>query len=75
MENKVMELANQKLAILNYMYAGKTITQLEALDMFGCMRLASRIRDLRDDGHIIRTDMKTNGTKRWAQYALEKINR
>ena len=70
-----MRLANQKLAILNYMYAGKTITQLEALDKFGCMRLASRIRDLRDEGHIIRTDLKSNGEKRWAEYTLEKINR
>lgn len=70
-----MRFANQKLAILNYMYAGKTITQLEALDKFGCMRLASRIRDLRDEGHIIRTDLKNNGEKRWAEYTLEKINR
>ena len=60
----------QKYQVLNYLQEGKTITSLEALDKFGCMRLASRINELRYEGHDINTILKSNGEKRWAEYKL-----
>ena len=51
-----MKTQNDK--ILRYLKTHKRgITQLQALERFGCMRLASRISDLRDMGYAISTDM------------------
>jgi hypothetical protein len=49
------------------------LTQLEALNQFGCFRLAARIADLRDKGLNVVTDMVTleNG-KRVARYFLKR---
>ena len=41
---------SQNKMILEHLNNGNTITALEALRMFGCMRLASRIFDLRERG-------------------------
>lgn len=46
-------MRTQKANILNYMKIHGSITPLEALQNFGCMRLAARIHDLREDGHRI----------------------
>lgn len=45
--------ATQTEAILQYMKEGNSITAFEALNLFGCMRLAARIGDLRADGYVI----------------------
>ena len=69
-ENK-SESASQKAAILKHLQAKKTITSLEALQKFGCLRLGARIFDLRDDGHRIKTEMITvSKAKRVARYTL-----
>lgn len=39
--------ATQERHILTHLNKGNRITSLEALNKFGCMRLASRISDLR----------------------------
>lgn len=44
---------SQKEQILRYMEKNGVITPIEALNYFGCMRLAARIADLRKDGHLI----------------------
>ena len=59
---------NQKLHVLNYIKRHGSITPMEALNSFGCMRLASRINELRCEGHAIETRMLSKGGKRWAQY-------
>ncbi len=38
---------SQNARILDYLSKGYSITPLEALDLFGCMRLTSRMHDLR----------------------------
>lgn len=43
----------QAQRVLAYMREFGSITQLEALSDLGCMRLASRITDLRKQGHEI----------------------
>ena len=69
--DNAVQSASQNNAILAYMQEGNTITTLEALNLFGCMRLASRINDLRNRGYDIRTDKVVTPTgKRVAQYVL-----
>lgn len=46
--------------ILKYMRDFGSITQLEAMQDIGCMRLAARIADLKRDGHAIRREMETS---------------
>jgi len=70
-ENK-MSSESQNAKIFSWLENGNTITALEALNMFGCFRLASRIHDLRERGHNINKEMivQPNG-KRVAQYSLQ----
>lgn len=58
--------------VLEYLRSGNTITPLEALRMFGIMRLGARIRDLKDLKHNIVTEMEKNEGKRYARYKLIK---
>ena len=65
---------SQKVQILEFMRAGNSITPLEALYRFGCMRLGARIYDLKQEGHVIRTQLvkDENSGARYACYALVK---
>ena len=48
---------------------GLTITPMEALQSYGCFRLAARIKDLRDDGFPVKTVIvETDTGKRFAKY-------
>lgn len=48
---------------------GLTITPMEALQHYGCFRLAARIKDLRDDGFPVKTVIVESDTgKRFAKY-------
>ena len=63
--------ASQNAQIKEWLQQGKTITSLEALNMFGCMRLASRICDLRDDGIPIHTEkVRLHSGKYVTRYSL-----
>jgi hypothetical protein len=54
-----MAKATQEQRILDYMVRFGGITQLEALRDLGVMRLASRISDLRQKGHDIKSETIT----------------
>ena len=54
-----MRKATQEQKILDYMQQFGGITQYEALMDLGVMRLASRISDLRKNGHDIKSEMIT----------------
>lgn len=56
-------MRNQKADILTYMIRYGGITQIEATTMLGCTRLAARIKELREDGHYIRSVWKTGKTR------------
>ena len=57
--------------IAAHLEGGNTITALEALNLFGCFRLASRIHDLRVQGYDIIVDrIKTGTGKTVAQYRM-----
>jgi len=64
---------SQKALIKGWLLNGYSLTQLEALNQFGCFRLAARIADIRDEGFHILTDMVTleNG-KRVARYFVKR---
>lgn len=66
MENRYK---TQKDACLAYLEEHGSITPLEALHEFGCFRLAAVIARLRDEGHIIKTDI-AEGEKKFAIYTL-----
>ena len=67
---------SQKESILEYMADGNSITQLDALSLFGCARLAARIGDLRKDGYPIRSKMvkvpTRDGYATVSQYWMEE---
>ena len=63
--------------VLDYMRAFGSITQLQALQDIGCMRLASRISDLRYQGYAIGRRIKTAKNRYgdsvyFAEYYLEE---
>jgi hypothetical protein len=60
---------SQSLKILKHLKSGKSITQMEALNLYGCMRLASRINDLREI-YPIHTTMIYKSGKKFASYSL-----
>lgn len=66
---------SQNKEILAWLKAGNTITALQALRKFGCLRLSARIFNLKDQGHEIDGRMITldNG-KRVKEYYLKGSN-
>ena len=48
-----------------------TITPLDALEQYGCFRLAAVIHMLRQEGYKIRTNKITRKGKTFASYKLE----
>ena len=69
---------NHNQLILNHLQKHKTITTLEAFELYGITRLSARIYDLRESGIKIGLIWET-GTNRygnqvkWGKYYLEKI--
>lgn len=62
---------SQNKRILDYLMKGNRLTSLEALTRFGCMRLASRISDIRKnnpDINIVVDRIETATKKKVAQY-------
>lgn len=48
--NSLSDSKSQREAIARYLKAGKSLTALEALQKFGCMRLGARIYELKKAG-------------------------
>lgn len=62
---------SQKDRILSYLKR-RPLTPIQALEKFGCFRLAARIEELRSEGYQIKTERVERGEKRYARYRLEK---
>lgn len=56
--------------ITAHLESGKSITALEALRLYGCLRLGARIYDLRQKGMHIESRIVQHGHKRYAHYSL-----
>ena len=68
---------SQSDRVLRYMAEFGSITQMDAMQDLGCMRLAARIADLREQGYSIgrRTKKCTNrygNTVSFAEYYLKE---
>jgi len=67
----LISLQSQKTAILAHLKTGRSITPLEALRLFGCLRLGARIHELKGEGHAIHSERVEVGPgKRVASYTL-----
>jgi hypothetical protein len=60
----------QSEAILKHLKSGDTITSLEALQKYGCLRLAAVIHSLRKEGFDVGTEMVDVNGKTIAEYSL-----
>ena len=60
----------QNQEIKDHLESGQTLTPLQALNKFGCFRLAARILDLREAGLDVKMKMVLGGDKRYAEYRL-----
>ena len=63
---------SQKAMILDWMLTGHSITQMDALNLFGCLRLGARIADIKGMGYLVHTEIvhdRRTG-KRYASYSL-----
>lgn len=70
---------SQANKILEYMKRHGSITSLEAMTHIGCMRLSSRIHDLKQKGYVISSDLEYRPTRsgdkvRVAVYRLQEGN-
>jgi hypothetical protein len=64
-------MESQSELILRYLQAGNKLTPLDALRLFGCLRLGARIWDLRQGGHQIAMKIvETASGKHVAEYHL-----
>ncbi len=71
---------SQEIDILAHLKNRGSITQMVALELFGCMRLAARIERLRLQGWKIDTQMvptigKNGEKKQFARYILKSKRR
>jgi len=57
------------IQILRHLKTKDSISPMEALEEYGCYRLAARIYDLRSAGHNIVTNQSSDGM---ARYQLRK---
>jgi hypothetical protein len=63
---------SQVKLILAWMKSGKSITQMQALNLFGCMRLGARIFDISALGYEVKREFEHKNKKKWMKYWLEK---
>lgn len=63
-----MEAINQTQAIKAHLESGRSITPIDALRQYGCMRLGARIFDLRREGMAVNMRLVKHGKKRYAEY-------
>jgi len=63
---------SQSLRILKHLKTGKSLTALEALNRFGCFRLAARVLELKRMGYRINRTIKHNRKtgKKFASYSI-----
>lgn len=60
----------QQDKILRQLLRGRAVDPISALRLFGCFRLAARIRDLRERGYNIKSAFAEEDGKRFARYWL-----
>ena len=56
--------------IMKYLATGRPLTAIQALEKFGCFRLAARIHEMRSEGLAINEKTITKNGKRFSQYQI-----
>ena len=64
---------SQNSLILKHLQSGKTLTPIDALNLFGSLRVGARIKNLRDLGHNVITEMISQGGKTFARYSMPEV--
>lgn len=67
-------MKTQNEQIKSHLELGHELTPMSALKLFKCMRLASRINDLKKQGLPIHSEMVKSGKKRFAKYFLKSFD-
>ena len=68
---RFLNTMSQTTQIQRHLEKGKSLTPIQALNKFGCFRLAARIANLRNDGINIKTTIvKLKNNKQIAKYTL-----
>ena len=64
---------SQHNLVLDALLDGDSITPMDALDKYGCFRLAAVIYDIKKDGYKVKTTIVRNklSGKRYAKYSLD----
>jgi Helix-turn-helix domain len=62
----------QKEQVLDMLVDGP-LTSMESFKVLGCTRLAARVLELKNDGHIITTEMVKDGRTTYARYHLKRL--
>jgi len=70
-----MNPETQNAQILAHLLSGKSITPMDALQMFGSFRLGARIYDLKAKGYAIQRQLVTENGKRFAEYWMDAEER
>ena len=63
-------MKTQKEQIKKHLLSKKSITPLQALNKFGCFRLAAVVYKLKAEGLKIATTNVTKGNKKFASYSV-----
>lgn len=68
-----MERQNRQIDLIRkHLEGGKSINPMQALNLYGCMRLGARIADIRMRfGLKIKSELKYDNGKRYAEYTLQ----
>jgi len=60
----------KKQKILTHLKSGRTITSMEAIDLFRCTRLAAVIYSLKEEGYSIESKSVKGTNTNYARYKL-----
>lgn len=71
---------SQDMIVLRHMQKHKTITSMQAFDLYGCTRLSAKIYNLREAAYKIGMRWESGVNRfgnpcRWGVYYLEKTNK
>lgn len=62
----------QYALVRKHLMSGKTLTPIQALEKFGCYRLAAVVNKLRKEGLQISTELMKGGEHAYAKYKIIK---
>ena len=67
------KIESQNKQIKAWLESGKSLTPLEAINLFNSLRLGARVFDLKNDyGMNIKTEIVKENGKRFARYSLAR---